>query len=128
MGQAKKNEDVIVNFPDLEKLMNGESDTAEGTKKTDSSDSDKGNNIESDIGSQWNYFLSTLATYTKEYNATKMKARKMYRIDRDIVEMLKQCNIDNKNTGIIINSILRTFVLQQKENFEKHLQRHKPIY
>ena len=46
--------------------------------------------------------------------------RRVYPIDNDIINTLKQCNINRMSTATMINSILRAFIEQNKDQLREH--------
>ena len=68
-------------------------------------------------GSSWEVFLRCSQSY--DYRV-RNDDRRVYPIDNDIINTLKQCNINRMSTATMINSILRAFIEQNKDQLREH--------
>ena len=70
----------------------------------------------------WDMFLKCSEYY--DYRSRK-EDRKGYPIDVDIVNTLKQCDINKMSTCNVINAILRAFIEENKDRLREHLTEKK---
>jgi len=75
-------------------------------------------------GDSWNWFLRCCEIYSRREKRDEMK---VYPIDAEIVNTLKQCNINKMATCDIINSILRAFIEQNKDVLRQFFKEKKSL-
>lgn len=71
----------------------------------------------SDGGSSWEVFIRCSQGY--DYRV-RNDDRRVYPIDNDIINTLKQCDINRMSTATMINSILRAFIEQNRDKLREH--------
>lgn len=100
-------------------IKSGNKETAQNTEPPAKTESEftslstvlpKSNNV------MWNTFLKHGEGYA--YRVRKPD-RKMYWIDDDIVEALKECDVNRMSATDKINAILRTFIVLNKEELKE---------
>ena len=74
--------------------------------------------------SSWDMFLRCSEFY--EYRSKK-EDRKGYPIDVDIVNTLRQCDINKMSTCNVINAILRAFIEENKDILREYLTEKKSL-
>ena len=74
--------------------------------------------------SSWDMFLRCSEFY--EYRSRK-EDRRGYPIDTDIVNTLKQCDINKMSTCNVINAILRAFIEENKDILREYLTEKKSL-
>jgi len=72
----------------------------------------------------WNMFLRCSEFY--EYRSRK-EDRRGYPIDADIVNTLRQCDINKMSTCNVINAILRAFIEENKDILREYLTEKKSL-
>ena len=78
----------------------------------------RGMTVDRGESSSWDMFLRCSEFY--EYRSRK-EDRRGYPIDTDIVNTLKQCDINKMSTCNIINAILRAFIEENKDILREYL-------
>ena len=111
------NIDGIVKDIKGQKTVSGQSKDDNKDQKSDESPSDTDNTTSSEGGSSWEVFLKCSQSY--DYRV-RNDDRRVYPIDNDIINTLKQCDINRMSTATMINSILRAFIEQNKERLREH--------
>ena len=109
--------DGIVKDIKGQKTVSGQSKDDNKDQKSDESPADTDNTTSSDGGSSWEVFLKCSKNY--DYRV-RNDDRRVYPIDNDIINTLKQCDINRMSTATMINSILRAFIEQNKERLREH--------
>ena len=109
--------DGIVKDIKGQKTVSGQSKDDNKEQKSDESPADTDNTTSSDGGSSWEVFLKCSKSY--DYRV-RNDDRRVYPIDNDIINTLKQCDINRMSTATMINSILRAFIEQNKERLREH--------
>ena len=109
--------DGIVKDIKGQKTVSGQSKDDNKDQKSDESPADTDNTTSSDGGSSWEVFLKCSKSY--DYRV-RNDDRRVYPIDNDIINTLKQCDINRMSTATMINSILRAFIEQNKERLREH--------
>ena len=109
--------DGIVKDIKGQKTVSGQSKDDNKDQKSDESSADTDNTTSSEGGSSWDVFLKCSQSY--DYRV-RNDDRRVYPIDNDIINTLKQCDINRMSTATMINSILRAFIEQNKERLREH--------
>ena len=109
--------DGIVKDIKGQKTVSGQSKDDNKDQKSDESPAGTDNTTSSDGGSSWEVFLKCSKSY--DYRV-RNDDRRVYPIDNDIINTLKQCDINRMSTATMINSILRAFIEQNKERLREH--------
>ena len=118
--------DDLLMLPDIDgivkdirgqKTISGQSKADEKEKQPEETPADTENTSSSEAGSSWEVFLKCSQTY--DYRV-RNDDRRVYPIDNDIINTLKQCNINRMSTATMINSILRAFIEQNKDRLREH--------
>ena len=109
--------DGIVKDIKGQKTVSGQSKDDNKDQKSDESSADTDNTTSSEGGSSWEVFLKCSQSY--DYRV-RNDDRRVYPIDNDIINTLKQCDINRMSTATMINSILRAFIEQNKERLREH--------
>ena len=109
--------DGIVKDIKGQKTVSGQSKDDNKDQKPDDSPADTDNTTSSEGGSSWEVFLKCSQSY--DYRV-RNDDRRVYPIDNDIINTLKQCDINRMSTATMINSILRAFIEQNKERLREH--------
>ena len=109
--------DGIVKDIKGQKTVSGQSKDDNKDQKSDESPADTDNTTSSEGGSNWEVFLKCSQSY--DYRV-RNDDRRVYPIDNDIINTLKQCDINRMSTATMINSILRAFIEQNKERLREH--------
>ena len=103
--------DDLLMLPDIDgivkdirgqKTISGQSKADEKEKQPEEAPDDTENTSPSEGGSSWEVFLKCSQTY--DYRV-RNDDRRVYPIDNDIINTLKQCNINRMSTATMINSI-----------------------
>ena len=117
--------DDLLMLPDIDgivkdirgqKTISGQSKTDEKTEQPEEAPAET-DNTSSEGGGSWEVFLRCSQSY--DYRV-RNDDRRVYPIDNDIINTLKQCNINRMSTATMINSILRAFIEQNKERLREH--------
>ncbi len=111
----------IRNFNDLESIL--ESTKSFGDKEQDNHAILSGTNSKDPASSRadlWSYFIDTVEAYSGN-----KEERKPYFIDRDIVQTFNELDIDGLSNVNVINCILRTFILYNKDELKNYLKKRK---
>ena len=109
--------DGIVKDIKGQKTVSGQSKDDNKAQKSEDSPADTDNTTSSEGGSSWEVFLKCSQSY--DYRV-RNDDRRVYPIDNDIINTLKQCDINRMSTATMINSILRAFIEQNKERLREH--------
>ena len=109
--------DGIVKDIKGQKTVSGQSKDDNKDQKSEDSPADTDNTTSSKGGSSWEVFLKCSQSY--DYRV-RNDDRRVYPIDNDIINTLKQCDINRMSTATMINSILRAFIEQNKERLREH--------
>lgn len=109
--------DGIVKDIKGQKTVSGQSKDDNNDQKSEDSPADTDNTTSSEGGSSWEVFLKCSQSY--DYRV-RNDDRRVYPIDNDIINTLKQCDINRMSTATMINSILRAFIEQNKERLREH--------
>ena len=118
--------DDLLMLPDIDgivkdirgqKTISGQSKADEKEKQPEETPADTENTSSSEGGSSWEVFLRCSQSY--DYRV-RNDDRRVYPIDNDIINTLKQCNINRMSTATMINSILRAFIEQNKDRLREH--------
>ena len=109
--------DGIVKDIKGQKTVSGQSKDDNNDQKSEDSPADTDNTTSSVGGSSWEVFLKCSQSY--DYRV-RNDDRRVYPIDNDIINTLKQCDINRMSTATMINSILRAFIEQNKERLREH--------
>ena len=109
--------DGIVKDIKGQKTVSGQSKDDNKDQKSEDSPADTDNTTSSEGGSSWEVFLKCSQSY--DYRV-RNDDRRVYPIDNDIINTLKQCDINRMSTATMINSILRAFIEQNKERLREH--------
>ena len=109
--------DGIVKDIKGQKTVSGQSKADEKVQQADDAPADKNNTSSSEGGSSWEVFLKCSQSY--DYRV-RNDDRRVYPIDNDIINTLKQCDINRMSTATMINSILRAFIEQNKDRLREH--------
>lgn len=109
--------DGIVKDIKGQKTISGQSKVECQEKPSEDAPSDTDNAPASDGGSSWEVFLRCSQGY--DYRV-RNDDRRVYPIDNDIINTLKQCDINKMSTATMINSILRSFIEQNKDKLREH--------
>ena len=109
--------DGIVKDIKGQKTVSGQSKDDNKDQKSEDSPADTDNTMSSEGGSSWDVFLKCSQSY--DYRV-RNDDRRVYPIDNDIINTLKQCDINRMSTATMINSILRAFIEQNKDRLREH--------
>ena len=109
--------DGIVKDIKGQKTVSGQSKDDNKDQKSEDSPTDTDTTASTGGGSSWEVFLKCSQSY--DYRV-RNDDRRVYPIDNDIINTLKQCDINRMSTATIINSILRAFIEQNKERLREH--------
>ena len=109
--------DGIVKDIKGQKTVSGQSKDDNKDQKSEDSPADTDNTTSSEGGSSWEVFLKCSQSY--DYRV-RNDDRRVYPIDNDIINTLKQCDINRMSTATMINSILRAFIEQNKDRLREH--------
>ena len=109
--------DGIVKDIKGQKTVSGQSKADEKVQQADDAPADKNNTSSSEGGSSWEVFLKCSQSY--DYRV-RNDDRRVYPIDNDIINTLKQCDINRMSTATMINAILRAFIEQNKDRLREH--------
>jgi hypothetical protein len=109
--------DGIVKDIKGQKTVSGQSKDDNKDQKSEDSSTDTDTTASTGGGSSWEVFLKCSQSY--DYRV-RNDDRRVYPIDNDIINTLKQCDINRMSTATIINSILRAFIEQNKERLREH--------
>ena len=118
--------DDLLMLPDIDgivkdikglKTVSGQSKDDNKDQKSEDSPTDTDTTASTGGGSSWEVFLKCSQSY--DYRV-RNDDRRVYPIDNDIINTLKQCDINRMSTATIINSILRAFIEQNKERLREH--------
>ena len=109
--------DGIVKDIKGQKTISGQSKADSQEKPAEDIPADTDNAPASDGGSSWEVFLRCSQGY--DYRV-RNDDRRVYPIDNDIINTLKQCDINRMSTATMINSILRAFIQQNKDKLREH--------
>ncbi len=110
--------------PDISAIIDGLSDSRIPSRPrqpnlANDSPADFKSEIPEYKGRLWKEFLECLNDPDDEAS----ERTKLYAIDDDIIETLHQCNFGKKSNANVINSILRTFLV---DNIDRLRQMHRP--
>ena len=72
----------------------------------------------------WRLFLRCSEQY--EYRK-KIDDRKACLIDNEILETLRNCDINKMSTATLVNSVLRAFIIQNQDILRQHMTRRKTL-
>ena len=118
--------DDLLMLPDIDgivkdirgqKTISGQSKADEKEQQPEEAPDDTENTSSSEGGSSWEVFLKCSQSYNYR---VRNDDRRVYPIDNDIINTLKQCNINRMSTATMINSILRAFIEQNKDQLREH--------
>lgn len=109
--------DGIVKDIKGQKTISSQSKADSQEQPSEDAPADTDNATASDGGSSWEVFLRCSQGY--DYRV-RNDDRRVYPIDNDIINTLKQCDINKMSTATMINSILRSFIEQNKEKLREH--------
>ena len=109
--------DGIVKDIKGQKTVSGQSKDDNKDQKSEDAPVGTDNTASSGGGSSWEVFLKCSQTY--DYRV-RNDDRRVYPIDNDIINTLKQCDINRMSTATMINSILRAFIEQNKDRLREH--------
>ena len=109
--------DGIVKDIKGQKTVSGQSKADDKVQQGEETPADKDNASSSEGGSSWEVFLKCSQSY--DYRV-RNDDRRVYPIDNDIINTLKQCDINRMSTATMINSILRAFIEQNKDRLREH--------
>ncbi|MBQ2196095.1 MAG: lipase [Prevotella sp.] len=109
--------DGIVKDIKGQKTVSGQSKDDNKDQKSEDSPTDTDTTASTGGGSSWEVFLKCSQSY--DYRV-RNDDRRVYPIDNDIINTLKQCDINRMSTATMINSILRAFIEQNKERLREH--------
>ena len=109
--------DGIVKDIKGQKTVSGQSKDDNKDQKPEDSPADTDTTASTGGGSSWEVFLKCSQSY--DYRV-RNDDRRVYPIDNDIINTLKQCDINRMSTATMINSILRAFIEQNKERLREH--------
>ena len=109
--------DGIVKDIKGQKTVSGQSKDDNKDQKSEDSPADTDTTASTGSGNSWEVFLKCSQSY--DYRV-RNDDRRVYPIDNDIINTLKQCDINRMSTATIINSILRAFIEQNKERLREH--------
>jgi hypothetical protein len=109
--------DGIVKDIKGQKTVSGQSKDDNKDQKSEDSSTDTDTTASTGGGSSWEVFLKCSQSY--DYRV-RNDDRRVYPIDNDIINTLKQCDINRMSTATMINSILRAFIEQNKERLREH--------
>ena len=109
--------DGIVKDIKGQKTVSGQSKDDNKDQKSEDSPADTDTTTSSEGGSSWEVFLKCSQSY--DYRV-RNDDRRVYPIDNDIINTLKQCDINRMSTATMINSILRAFIEQNKDRLREH--------
>ena len=118
--------DDLLMLPDIDgivkdikglKTVSGQSKDDNKDQKSEDSPTDTDTTASTGGGSSWEVFLKCSQSY--DYRV-RNDDRRVYPIDNDIINTLKQCDINRMSTATMINSILRAFIEQNKERLREH--------
>lgn len=121
------------NIPNLDKLVSGLNQPGISQEATSQSaelaneikENENGNPAQAQTNTLWNELLVAIED-SKQSSDTTGKRPKPYMIDEDIVATLMQCNFKTRGTTVVINCILRTFLIANLENLMR-IRQEKPI-
>ena len=111
----------MTKMPNLEELVSGFSKTGSGDRSNSFEQNSKNPEpiiADSDI---WSAFLKDLQNPREKPSC----GQKVYSIDADIIETLRECDLNN-SINYTINSILRVFILAHLPNFLTLRKKEKP--
>ena len=109
--------DGIVKDIKGQKTVSGQSKDDNKDQKSEDSPVDTDTTASTGSGNSWEVFLKCSQSY--DYRV-RNDDRRVYPIDNDIINTLKQCDINRMSTATMINSILRAFIEQNKERLREH--------
>lgn len=109
--------DGIVKDIKGQKTISGQSKAESQEKPAEGVPADTDNAPASNGGSSWDVFIRCSQGY--DYRV-RNDDRRVYPIDNDIINTLKQCDINKMSTATMINSILRAFIQQNKDKLREH--------
>lgn len=109
--------DGIVKDIKGQKTISSQSKADSQEQPSEDAPADTDNATASDGGSSWEVFLRCSQGY--DYRV-RNDDRRVYPIDNDIINTLKQCDINKMSTATMINSILRSFIEQNKDKLREH--------
>ena len=109
--------DGIVKDIKGQKTVSGQSKDDNEDQKSEDSPADTDTTASTGSGNSWEVFLKCSQSY--DYRV-RNDDRRVYPIDNDIINTLKQCDINRMSTATMINSILRAFIEQNKERLREH--------
>ena len=109
--------DGIVKDIKGQKTVSGQSKADDKVQQGEETPADKDHASSSEGGSGWDVFLRCSQSY--DYRV-RNDDRRVYPIDNDIINTLKQCDINRMSTATMINSILRAFIEQNKDRLREH--------
>ena len=109
--------DGIVKDIKGQKTVSGQSKDDNKDQKSEDAPVGTDNTASSGGGSSWEVFLKCSQSY--DYRV-RNDDRRVYPIDNDIINTLKQCDINRMSTATMINSILRAFIEQNKDRLREH--------
>ena len=109
--------DGIVKDIKGQKTVSGQSKADKKEQQPEEAPDDTENTSSSEGGSSWEVFLKCSQSY--DYRV-RNDDRRVYPIDNDLINTLKQCDINRMSTATMINSILRAFIEQNKERLREH--------
>ena len=109
--------DGIVKDIKGQKTVSGQSKDDNKDQKSEDYPADTDTTASTGSGSSWEVFLKCSQSY--DYRV-RNDDRRVYPIDNDIINTLKQCDINRMSTATMINSILRAFIEQNKERLREH--------
>ena len=109
--------DGIVKDIKGQKTVSGQSKDDNKDQKSEDAPVGTDNTASSSGGSSWEVFLKCSQSYNYR---VRNDDRRVYPIDNDIINTLKQCDINRMSTATMINSILRAFIEQNKERLREH--------
>ena len=101
-------EDDLLQLPDIDGLVR---EIKQQETISSVSGGDKGTDF-------WSLFLKCSEQY--EYRK-KRQDRRAFLLDVEIIDTLKNCQINNMSTATLINSVLRAFILQNQETLRQHM-------
>jgi len=123
MKQNQMTEDDLLRIPEIDGMLkeikqqqtvsNNHPATPDGTVPTPVQSSDF-----------WNLFLRCSEKYVYR---KKIDGRKSCLIDNEILETLKQCDINRMSTATLVNSVLRAFIIQNQDILRQHIERRKTL-
>ena len=107
-------ENDLLQLPDIDGLVRD-------IKKQETVKNASAENVETDF---WSLFLKCSKQY--EYRRKKPHRRACL-IDEEIIDTLKDCDIEKMSVANIVNSVLRAFITQHQEILRQHTTRRNSL-